>query len=40
MESHDIDDPRPKEEWTDHYWWFLNRWAEWGMKCARALGLL
>lgn len=38
--DHDIDDPPPKEEWTDQYWWFANRWAEWCMKCARAFGLL
>lgn len=26
--EHDLDDPPQKEEWTDHVWWFANRWAE------------
>jgi|GraSoiStandDraft_41_1057321.scaffolds.fasta_scaffold318958_4 hypothetical protein len=40
MLNHDPDDPPPIEDWDDHCWWFLNRWAEWGMKCARMFGFL
>lgn len=38
--QHDADDPPPVEGWQDNYWWFMNRWAEWGMKCARLCGFL
>lgn len=37
---HDADDPPPVEGWQDHCWWFLNRWAELGMKYARLCGFL
>jgi len=40
MLNHDPDDPPPIEDWDDHCWWFLNRWAEWGMKCTRMFGFL
>lgn len=38
--SHDEDDPPPAVTYSDLHWWFLNRWAEWGMRSARLLGLM
>lgn len=38
--EYDPDDPPPKEDWESHCWWFLNRSAEWGMRCARFFRLM
>lgn len=38
--GYDEDDPPPKESYSDLHWWFLNRWAEWGMRSARLLGIM
>ena len=38
--QYDIDDPPPREGWSDIYWHFANRWAENFMAYARAFGFI